>query len=174
VNAVYTDYADALFSLAGETGEDLCDDLAVVQAVFREEPGYLDLLSSPGIPLSQRLEAIRQALEGRVSPTVCSFVKLLCEQGHIRLFDACADAYAAMDRAARRQVVAKVTSAVPLTEEQQSRLVSKLSALSGRQVTLDCAVDPTLLGGLTVHMDGNVLDGSVTHRLREMKEVMDT
>lgn len=174
MNAVYTDYADALFSLATETGEDLRKDLTVVQEVFREQPGYLDLLASPGIPLSQRTEAIRQALEGRVSRTVCSFVQLLCEQGHIRLFSACADAYMEMDRAARRHVVAQVTSAIPLTEEQKDRLAGKLAALSGRQVTLECAVDPALLGGLTVHMDGNVLDGSVMHRLREMKEVMDT
>ncbi len=173
MNAVYTDYADALFSLAAETGEDLRDDLRTVQEVFGEEPRYVEMLSSPAIPLDRRMDNIRQALEGRVSQTVCSFVQLLCQRGHIRLFSPCVDAYMEMDRAARRHTVAQVVSAVPLSDEQTARLTQKLTALSGRQVTLTCTVDPGLLGGITVRMDGNVLDGSIMRRLRDMKEVMD-
>ncbi len=174
MNAAYTDYADALFALAQETGQDLADDLMTVRQVFRETPAYTELLSSPGIPLSERTAAIRQALGTAVCPTVCSFVQLLCEQGYIKALPACIDAYMEMDRAAKRRSVAEVTSAVPLTEEEQAQLIKKLTAMSGRTVTLDCTVDPALLGGIIVRMDGKVLDGSVKRRLRDMKEVINT
>ena len=48
-----------------------------------------------------------------------------------------------------------------------------LACGGGRTVVLDCAVDDTLLGGITVELDGKVLDGSLRHRLHEVKEVME-
>ena len=174
VTAVYNDYADALFALAQEAGLELTDDLMTVRQVFVENPAYTDLLSSPGIPLRERTAAIRQALEGAVCPTVCSFVQLLCEHGHIRVLPECIDAYVELDRAAKRRSVAQVTSAVPLTVEEEQQLTEKLSAISGHSVTLECTVDPALLGGVIVHLDGKVLDGSVKRRLRDMKEVINT
>ncbi len=174
MNAVYTDYADALFALARETGQDLSDDLLTVQQVFRDNPAYTELLSSPGIPLAERTAAIRQAIGEVVSPTVCSFVQLLCEHGHVKALSACIDDYMEQYRAARHLSVAEVVSAVPLTEEEQAALTRKLTAMSGRTVTLQCTVDPSLLGGVVVRMDGKVLDGSVKRRLRDMKEVINT
>ena len=47
-----------------------------------------------------------------------------------------------------------------------------LSARMGRTVTLTCTVDESLLGGLTVCVDGKVLDGSLRHRLHAVKDVM--
>lgn len=174
MNAVYTDYANALFALAQETGQDLSADLATVREVFRENPAYTELLSSPGIPLPERTAAIRQALGEAVCPTVCSFVQLLCEHGHIKALPACVEAYMELHRAANRLSVAEVISAVPLTPEEQARLTEKLTAMSGRTVTLQCTVDPALLGGIIVRMDGKVLDGSLKRRLRDMKEVINT
>ena len=67
---------------------------------------------------------------------------------------------------------AQVTSAVPLTESEKQQLAEKLSARFGRTVTLECAVDESLLGGMVVRVDGKVLDGSLRGRLHAVKEVM--
>ena len=51
-------------------------------------------------------------------------------------------------------------------------LKDKLEKRLGRTIRLECAIDPSLLGGLLVQVDGRVIDGSLKHRLHEIKEVM--
>ena len=65
-----------------------------------------------------------------------------------------------------------MTSAVELTEGEKAKLIEKLSQKLGRTIHLECAVDPSLLGGLVVNVDGKVIDGSLRSKLQEIKEVM--
>ncbi|MBQ9413823.1 MAG: ATP synthase F1 subunit delta [Clostridia bacterium] len=171
---VAREYAAALYMLAAENDakDAYMEALDTVAAAFQSEPAYVELLSSPAISKAERLQAIQNAFRDAIPDEVVSFVMLFCERGHIRLFDACVDAYRDLHREAERLSVAKVTSAVPLDEEEQRRLVEKLETISERRVVLDCAVDPALLGGVIVEIDGKQYDGSLRHRLREIKDVM--
>lgn len=168
------DFAVALFSLAAQTGEEQAFDEALTSVAdrFAAEDGYAELLSSPGIPKSERIALIGQVLEGQVPETVVSFVQLLCEKGKITSLSECAKEYRVLYRDALKRSTAKITSAVELTEDEKDRLRAALEQRTGRKVLLECSVDHTLLGGIVVEMDGKVLDGSLKHRLREVKEVI--
>ena len=48
----------------------------------------------------------------------------------------------------------------------------KLEKKLGRNVTLQCRLDPALIGGVRVEVDGMVIDGSIRNKLEEIKEVM--
>jgi F-type H+-transporting ATPase subunit delta len=65
----------------------------------------------------------------------------------------------------RGQSVARVTTAVPLTPEQEQRLTEVLGRIYGRTVGLQVTVDPSVLGGLIVQVGDEVIDGSIAHRL---------
>ena len=67
---------------------------------------------------------------------------------------------------------ATVTSAVELTEEEKNRLIAGLEARERCRVQGEYRVDPSLLGGLIVEVEGKILDGSLRHRLSEIKEVI--
>lgn len=173
---VAREYGEALFQLAVETdtAEAVSDGLALVGELVAAEPAYTALLASPAIPLTERLGALREAFEGRVPGAVLSFLCLLCENGRIGLFAECAEAFEQLYRERLRTVEATVLSATPLTDDQQRRLVQALQQKTGRRVNITCAVDPTLLGGVVVEMDGVRMDGSLKHRLQALKDVMNT
>ena len=59
-----------------------------------------------------------------------------------------------------------------LTKAEQAELTEKLGRKLNRTIHLECSVDPSLLGGMVVHVDGKVIDGSLKHKLQEIKEVM--
>jgi F-type H+-transporting ATPase subunit delta len=61
--------------------------------------------------------------------------------------------------------VAVVTSAVPLTDGQKQRLGAALAKLYGRQMYLNLDVDPTVLGGISVRVGEEVIDGTIEERL---------
>ncbi len=167
-------YADALFSLALETNtvfETLMTLKEMRNGLYATE-GALDLLASPSIPKDERCAVLEKAF-GDVQPAhVMSFVGILVQHGHIRELDDCLEAYTQLHDEHARLSTAYVTSAVELTAGEKAKLIEKLSRKLGRTIHLECAVDPSLLGGLVVHVDGKVIDGSLKHRLQEIKEVM--
>ena len=167
-------YADALFSLALETGT-VAETLSALKGMrdgLYATPGALDLLASPSIPKDERCAVLEKAF-GDVQPAhVMNFVGVLVQHGHIRELDDCLTAYTQLHDAACRLSTAYVTSATALTEAEQAELTEKLSRKFNRTIRLECAVDPSLLGGLVVRVDGKVIDGSLKHRLQEIKEVM--
>ena len=175
MTGIAKEYATALFMLAGETGaeENWLSALDTVSALLEENGAYVEFLASPGIPKAERTEALSAVFSGHIPEEVVSFLQILCERGHIRSFFECAEEYRALYQAAKAMIPARVISAVPLTDEEQKRLTQKLEAMSNKTVFAEWAVDPSLLGGVVVEMDGKVLDGSLRHRLQDMKDVMD-
>ena len=63
---------------------------------------------------------------------------------------------------------------MPLSKDQQRRLTQKLEQAFNRTVQATYTVDPSVLGGVVVEMDGKVLDGSLRQRYRDLKDVMHT
>ncbi len=168
------EYASALFALSCEQSceEQVMTDLSKASSVFAENPEFVDLLASPGISLDERLSSVDNVFGDTLSKNVLSFIKLLCEKGRIRILCECEKQFRLLYDMRKSVSIAKVTSTAPLTEQQKTALKQKLEKLSGNSVELECTVDKSLIGGITVEMDGKIIDGSIKRRLHNVKEVM--
>ena len=171
---VIKEYAEALFILAleGNKEKEYMKALEEALNVFESEPDYTDFLSTPGIPLGERVGAIEAVFGGNLPSDVVSFMQLLCEKGRIVSFKSCVNEYRNLLLAKENITSAFVTSATRLTEDEKTALRRKLEKISGNTVELHLSVDESLLGGLMVEMNGTVMDGTLRQRLREVKEVM--
>ena len=167
----YKDYATALFTLAAEQGNVNLYAIALRTAAEASSAAYLDVLSSPAVPLTERLAMIDEAF-GSLPQHVVSCLKLLCEHGHIRSLAACAEEFERLSREAANRTVAAVTSAAPLTDEQKTALCRRLEQVIGKGIDPVYTVDASLIGGVVVEVEGKTYDGSVKHRLHDVKDVM--
>ena len=169
------DYAVALFRLACETRSDeaVLSGLALVKQVFSETPGMIAFLRSPAIAKEAKLRALKEAFESEVHEYVFSFLALMTERGDAEILEETIESYEALYHAQKQLATARVVSAAELTAEEKEKLIEALSKKSGKQVLAEYEIDPTLLGGLVVEMDGVVLDGSLSRRLKTLKDVMD-
>ena len=174
MNEISREYASALFALARENGaeEEYERGLAAIDAAFRETPEYVDFLSSHGVPKEERIAALFAAFSGRVPMHVLSFLSLLTEKGRVREFFECVEDYRVLLREWKETSVACVRSAVALTEEEKTRLLKKLEAVCGHAVVAEFCTDESLVGGVSITVDGRVMDGSIRRRLQEVKEVI--
>jgi F-type H+-transporting ATPase subunit delta len=68
------------------------------------------------------------------------------------------------------RVVAGVVTAVPLTEALAEKLQAELVRLAGKPVLLKSSVDESILGGAIVRMGDKVIDGSIRHKLEELRK----
>lgn len=67
------------------------------------------------------------------------------------------------------QIVATVVSATALSTAQQQRLVATLSATYERNVRLNLVVDESIIGGVRVQIGDDVIDGSVSRRISDLR-----
>ena len=174
MTATGNNYAEALFMLARE--ENLIDEfyegLKLVEDVFVETPEYLQFLATPSIPKNERTAALAAAFEGKVNARILSFLQLMCEQGKAEQFFDSAEEFYRLREWAAGTVVAVVKSVVSLTETQKTDLIKVLEKRTGKEVSLNCVIDNTLLGGIAVELDGQLLDGSVKSNLKRAREVI--
>lgn len=168
------EYAEALFELGVENGleNEFLEDLNVIRDSIEENRDFLTFLSSPGIPMEKRTTALDVALGESVREYVLSMVKLLCEKGRISLLDECINEYNALLQIKNMKAEAVVTSAVELTEDEKSAIKAKLEKLYNKTIELNEKIDPSILGGIIIELDGNRIDGSLRNKLRDVKDVM--
>lgn len=168
------EYAEALFMLAAEEGkaEEYFSSLLTVRELVEENPEYIEFLSSPAISLKERLSAIDEAYETVFPEYVVSFLKLLCENGRISTVNTAIDEYEKLMMAFSNRTVAVITSAAPLDEEQKQKVCEKFQKITGKSIQAVYAVDESLIGGLKVEIEGKTYDGSIKHRLSDVKDVI--
>ena len=90
--------------------------------------------------------------------------------GRARELPAIVDAFVAKAADSRSEAVAEVRSAVALDDDQKARLAEALGKETGKKITVKVTVDPSVLGGIVAQIGDTVIDGSVRHRLDQLKE----
>lgn len=79
-----------------------------------------------------------------------------------------ADEFAEIIVKRQNRYIARVTSAINLSQAQLERLGRALNAVYGRELKLDVSVDPAVLGGLRVQVGDEVIDGTVETRMSDL------
>jgi F-type H+-transporting ATPase subunit delta len=165
-------WAEALYKAAEKAGEvepALQDLEALVNEVFRRDPGLELFFASAAIGRDRKKQALNAAFEGRATPTFVQFLEVLNEHDRLDMVRAIAGAFRALhDRKARRLTV-HVRSAVPLTDEERHRLREDVRAVANFEPVLEEAVDPAILGGLIIRIQDWVYDASVRARLQAVQ-----
>lgn len=166
------EYGRALAELAAEEHleEQFLTETRTVRAAFAENPVYARLLASPNVPKAERLGLLKEAFGGRVHPYLLRFLQLITERGYA--LDTCAFLLEYERLYCERHGIATacVQSAVPLSDEQKARLQAKLCAITGKQIELDCRVEPSLIGGVRLTVNNTLFESSVRARLDQMRD----
>ena len=167
------EYAAALFSLAVEENsvKEFRNSLEAVKELLAENGDYVEFLSCPTVELSERISCIEEAF-GSFPEYVVSFLKVLCENGRAKTVIACIDEYVSLAMAYMNTTTAVITSVTELSTSQKTAVVEKLTALTGKNIEPLYLTDKSLIGGIKIEVDGKCYDGSIKHRLSEIKDVM--
>ena len=156
---------------AGSLGE-IEDELFRFERILEAEPELTTLLDSATQPADRRVELLRDLLSGKVTPITMLLLEHAIRSGRRRGITAAIgrlleDAAARQDRS-----VARVISAVPLTDAQESRLTAVLSEQFGRRISVRTAVEPAVRGGLMIRIGDEVIDGTVSTRLAAARKAV--
>lgn len=128
----------------------------------------LALASKLGRP-EAKAALVRQLIDGKTSPATVTIISSLVQQPRGRRIGELLRHAARVVADQRGQTVATVTSATPLGDAQVERLRSALSSSYGRDLTINEVVDRSVVGGLRIQVADDVIDGSISSRLGELR-----
>ena len=168
-------YGSSLYDLAAEEKltEPIREQMLAIKQILRDNPDYIRLLSEPSIKKAERLGLIDKAFGGSCEKYLVSFLKLLCEKELLGEYEGCCEIFTKRYNEDNNISEAVVTSAVALSSAQLKALQEKLTAMSGKRITVTAKIDPKVLAGIKVELDGKQLDGTVSGRLQGIKRRLD-
>ncbi len=168
-------YAKALSASIPDPGQ-LDAALAAVSGLnelYRVERGLRNTLANPAIDVDKRAAVLAGVLRAEHPPQVVArLAEVLLRRGRIALLPEVATVFAAIVDERLNRATGLVTTTVPLTDSQQARLRGALDTFSGKTVTMECAVDREILGGVVARIGGTVIDGSLRTRLERIKKAL--
>jgi F-type H+-transporting ATPase subunit delta len=167
-------YAEAILHVAEEGGqaESLLEELNGLVEYLDRNPEFERFLASPLIEEGPHAQVIEDAFRGKASDLLVDSLLVINRKGRLSALRAIAVAYRAALRDLRGWMDVHVRTAVPLTEPLRARLNQVLAASTSRRPTLIEKVDPALIGGLVIEVEGRKVDASVASRLNDLSEAL--
>jgi F-type H+-transporting ATPase subunit delta len=140
------------------------EEIAALREAVETTPELAEALSSPQLDSAAKTALVARLAEA-ADPVVGNFLQVLVERGRIAELIQIAEAFEQrVAQAANRLEVTAVT-AVSLSDELRDTIVQRIRRETGSDVDLEEAVDPDVIGGLVLEVEGVRIDGSVRRRI---------
>ena len=163
-------YGGSLYDLAAEEGLEarILGELDETVALFKANPDYLHLLSTPSIPKRERCGLLDEALRDQVHLYVLNFLKILCEKGTAGAVRLCTGLPCALQSGTRHSGSNgdHCSGNDGAAGKEPARKAGKAHRQDHRPET---KVDPAVLGGIRLDIEGTELDGTVQNRLAALR-----
>ncbi len=170
-------YATALFGLAQEQNvlEGLEKDLRTLVAAISASADFTAFAGNASLSRTAQAEgAAAVATHLGLGSLAQKFIGAVARNRRLNDLRAMAEATLEMIAAAKGETTATVVSATALDEAQAKKLATQLDKLTGLKVRLDQQVDPSLIGGVVVHVGDLRIDDSVKTKLERLHRALVT
>lgn len=129
-------------------------------------------LTDPALASSVKASIVDSLLAGRSTEATRQVLGYTVGHLHGVRIDAAIDELTQAAARQRQRVVAEIRVAAPLEPVQHQRLAAALGTMTGREVRLNVAIDPSVLGGVHVSIGDEIIDGTVATKLVQARRAL--
>lgn len=166
-------YAEAVFQLAQDSNQ-LKEWFEILQtiALIASDADMRSLLGNTSVSKSQIADLVIDVATSGSKDALTeqgkNLVKLLAENRRLNVMAEIFAQFETLKADAEKTIEAEVIAAIELSPAQQAEIAAKLKARLGREVSLKCSVDESLMGGAIIKAGDMVIDGSVSGQLNKL------
>ena len=168
-------YAEALLELAksNDSLKETTNNMNIVSQFLANSSDLKTFLENPFIAKDAKKNVIKDILGEQIDGSILKFLFLLIDRSRIESLESIAQKFLELSYKQESIEVAKITSSVQLSTEQQKELAEKLKIIVGaKQIKLALKVDPQLIGGFTIEIGSRMIDTSIRGQLKEISYLL--
>jgi len=171
LNTITSPWAEAFLQVAESRGEtdQVIDQVRSILSLWQSSPELRHAMASPVLEVKSKKAALDRLFSETLSPSFLNLLRLLTDRQRIGLLDSVLNRVLEIYREQNNIALATVSSAVPLSDEQQSQISLKAQAVAGTEkVEIQQQVDPSLIGGFVLSVGSKVIDASLAGQVRRL------
>jgi F-type H+-transporting ATPase subunit delta len=149
--------------------DDVEDDLFRFGRIVSAQPELHAALASPSLPAERKQSLLGALLDGKVSEPAMGLIAQAALHPRGRSLEGSLAEYARLTAEWRQRLIALVRVAADLSSGQRQRLMAALTAIYGRGVQLNVVLDPGVVGGMSIQIGDEFIDGSVSSQLAALR-----
>ena len=175
LSKVAVPYAEALLDLAksNDSLKDTTNDINIVSQFLANSSDLKKFLGNPLITKDAKKNVIKDILGEQISGSTLKFLLVLVDKGRIEVLEVIAQKFLELSYKQDSIEIAKITSSIQLSAEQQKTIAEKLKAITGaKQIKLALKVDPQLIGGFTIEIGSKMIDTSIRGQLKQISYLL--
>jgi len=164
-------YAKAVLSFALEQQKEVevNNDMLLVVKTIDENADLQLLLSSPVIKSELKKSALKEIFTSKISSVSTGLIELLIDNKRLSILKEVAKKYTLLFDELKGIEIAKVTTAVPLTEALNKEVLAKVKEITGKEATIENNINPAILGGFILRIGDVQYDASIANKLKGLK-----
>jgi len=173
-NQLATKYAQAIYELSAEKNmlEQVEQELMMVEQTIHNYSDLSTLIYHPRVLPQAKKDTLQSIFGKEIADFVLKFLLLLVDKRRETILLDIIHEYVKLANEARNIVEAQVTTAMPLSPEQQEGLMKKLALVTGKTIVLKTQIDAAIIGGVVVKIGDKLIDGSIARQLEIMKNAL--
>jgi ATP synthase F1 delta subunit len=167
-------YANALFAVALERKllDRVRSEMHDFVARLEDDQALAEFMRSPENSRAAKRRLLEKAFQDRYSSILCNFLVLVANKGRSTLYGDIQQAFNELYDRHHRKARALAITAAPMDKGDLNSLQTDLSKAMRLTLEIENRVDPSILGGLVLNIDGKILDASIKRQLDGLLEVM--
>lgn len=164
-------YAKSLSEIANEqnASEDLAADMRLIASTIEQSRDLHVLLQSPIVRTDKKLSILNTIFGGEIGTISLRFIEIIVRKKREKLLGDIAGAYLDLHRQKQGIVLADITTAVEITDEERAKARELIGRWGGDSVELNEKVDPSVIGGFLIRVGDKQYDDTIAGRLHDMR-----
>ncbi len=166
-------YADALIKLGQDnvmSYDDILKYLDTIKNILNSSEDLKNVLLTPAVPVEQKIGIIEDIFQSRVNPHILNFLKIIAEKKRFPELENIIEAYKKeLDNINNLKRIT-VISAIELSDDYKKKITGKLQEKLQKNIYADWKTDNTIIGGLVIRIDDNIIDTSIKTKLENLSK----
>ena len=172
VTKIAEPYAEALLELS-DSSKKLTTDMNVVSQFLATSSDLKNFLGNPLITKEAKKNVVKDILGEQIGASTLKFLLLLVDRSRVQVLDSIAQKFLELSYKQESIEIAKITSSIQLSADQQKEIAEKLKVITGaKQIKLALKVDPQLIGGFTIEIGSKMIDTSIRGQLKQISYLL--
>jgi len=146
------------------------DQVLAMQSEFQTSSPLYQYLMNAFISIDDKYALLDRVFHDVEWSNFDSFIKVIVQKKRVRIIPSIFKEFIQLSNQALGIKRARIFTSFPMKDDQIQALVASLEKSEKIKLEPEVIVDPTLIGGIKIEIEGTLIDGSIRQRLHAMKD----